>query len=237
MKKIFVILSVLFVGLLIGCASKPVVEEKPSSVINEYHIRYSDGSEDIKYSNAIWSGYSTNNILTWVEAKKSKEDICLDDLKWSPEWKLFPENVICENPEKRPYLIKIVNNSDKDTTFWICHKFSFEFKPDYFTTFVVPAHSTKYVKSKVTEKTISFGIGYDKSNGYGKDLGAFSYKSLDGQNNPERAIRCLDEILQTHCCEVIFNGENSEDNIEWLVELPSSYNEDNLIEVDWMIRK
>ncbi len=229
MKKIFVILLILFVGLLVGCASKSVVVKDFSTSFEALEEENKIESEEI-----IWPGYSTNNILPLVELKKSKDDIRLDDIKWYPGWDIFPENVTCENPEKRPYLIRIVNNSDKDTTFFSRHRIVFDARPEYITEFVVPAHSTRYIKSHVSEMTTSFGIIYKKINGNGYDLGAYSYKNLNGWTDPDRATRCLDEILQSHCIEVIFYGEGSEDNVNWLVELPESYDEKELMDVEWI---
>ena len=230
MKKIFVILSVLFIGLLVGCASKPVVEEKTFSF---------EKKTEVKVEEIIWPGYSTNNIFAApVDYVDDDTCLCLYEVKYLPGYDNLPENVTCENPIRKPYLVKVINNTDKDQIFWICHHPVIENKPDYTTEFVVPANSTRYVQSQVLETTTSFSISYKKSsNGYYYDLGIFTYKALDWKN-PDLASRCLNEILQTHCLEVIFNGEDAkENNIAWLVELPESYDEKDLIDVEWTYRK
>ncbi len=233
MKKIFVILLVLFVGLLVGCASKSVI-------VKDFSTSF-EASEEEKVENEeiIWPGYSTNNIFAApIDYVDDNTCICLYEVKYFPGYNNFPENITCENPIRKPYLVRIVNNSDKDQIFWICHHPVFENKPDYTTEFVVPANSIRYVQSQVLEKTTSFSISYKKSsNGYYYDLGIFAYQHLDWKNC-EISARCLNEILQTHCLEVIFYGEDAkEKNLAWLVELPESYDEKDLIDVKWTLRK
>ena len=57
MKKIFIILLVLFVGLLVGCASKPVVEEDDNLVESFFNSKVIS-KEDL---NAIYSIYSLDS--------------------------------------------------------------------------------------------------------------------------------------------------------------------------------
>ena len=229
MKKIFVILLVLFVGLLVGCASK-------SAVVKDFSTSFEASEEEEVEEIPIWPGYSANHILpNSYDFPKYKDDyLRLADVYNLFGFSLYPENVTCENPEKRPYLIRIVNNSDKDTTFFSRHRIVFDARPEYITEFVVPAHSTRYIKSHVSEMTTSFFISYKKINGGYSSLSTYEYNSLGGMSNRYRATRLLDEILQSHCIEVLFYGEGSDDNVNWLVELPESYDEKELMDVEWI---
>ena len=230
MKKIIIILLVLFVGLLVGCASKSVVVKDFSTSFEAF--------EEEKVEEIIWPGYSTNNIFAApVDYVDDDACLCLYEVKYLPGYDNLPENVTCENPIRKPYLVRVINNTDKDQVFWICHQPVIENRPDYTTEFVVPAHSTRYIKSQVLETTTRFCVSYKKSsNGFYYAMGIFDYTALSQKTSI--ASRCLNEILQTHCLEVIFNGEDAkENNIAWLVKLPESYDEKDLIDVEWTYRK
>ena len=229
MKKIFVILLILFVGLLVGCASKSVV-------VKDFSTSFEASEEENKVEEVpIWAGYSANHILPLsLDFPKYKDDyLWLGDIAKFDEYGLLPKNLTCGNPVRKPYLIRIVNNSDKDTTFFSRHRIVFDARPEYITEFVVPAHSTRYIKSLVTKMTTSFFISYKKINGGYSSLGAYHIDyctSINGISRPD----ILNEILQSHCIEVLFYGEGSEDNVNWLVELPESYDEKELMDVEWI---
>ncbi len=228
MKKIFVILLILFVGLLVGCASKSVV-------VKDFSTSFENSEEEKVEEVPIWAGYSANHILPLsLDFPKYKDDyLWLHDISNFDEYFLLPENLTCGKPIRKPYLIRIVKNSDKDKTFFSRHRIVTSARPEYITEFVVPAHSTRYIKSLVTKTTTRFFISYKKTNGGYSSLGAYDIDyvvSINGISSSD----ILNEILQSHCIEVLFYGEGSEDNVNWLVELPESYDEKELMDVEWI---
>ena len=265
MKKFFIVF--LITSLFIGCASKPkaveVEMEKPSTtkltapyaerwqeqkrLEEETGKRYKwfsnkDGTVYYLSPDDPWIGYNLNNIYFWSWMKQNDSDLCYQDLNGRPGFDWYPDNVTCENPEKKPYLVRLTNNTDRDVVFWLVHKFNFEFRPDYFVKITVPAHSTKYVKSKVTEKTTSFGVGVDSIDGWGNSLGHFGVDYFHLGDDLELSARVIDELLKFYCIEAIFNEEinddnwNNNSNIVRLVKFPESYDEEDLIEANWAIR-
>ena len=238
MKKIFVILLILFVGLLVGCASKSVVvkdfstsfeaPEEEKLLVKDLNGRYMEVDKTLP-----WPGYTFSTL-----------DIqYLMDLPTIPEFWNLPENVTCENPTQRPIVGRIVNNTDKEYTFWIVHKITNTYpgvriyKPDYLLELKVPANSTKYYVYDKPEMVSSLSIGVYTKNKGSFQLGFYSTMSIDGGKNFELARRIFAEIEASHCEEVIFNGEDDLDEYKNYINLvlPFEYNEEDLVS-DWIKR-
>ena len=143
----------------------------------------------------------------------------------------LPERVISEQFKNEPIIGRITNNTDREYTFWLVHKFNKEYRPDYFMEMKVPAHSTRYFKSEVPEITTSFCIGVDTKKGKSITINAYNFNQL-GSN--DLAARCLMEIFRTHYVDCVFNGENESESYVNLIE-PFDYKEEDLIS-NWKIR-
>ena len=247
MKKFFIILSVLFVGLLVGCASKSESENTTATIDNTDNIieeaEINDRNNNIIYVTDIdgkvleadktvpWPGY------TFTRASSHKE---LASLRNIPEFWNLPENVTCDNPEKKPFIGRIVNNTDKECSFWVCYAITNPnehiYKPDYFLKIDVPSHSTRYYVYDKPEMIYEDCIGVKLSTGY-RMFSSFWMNDLDGGwNNTELAKRIFNEIRSYHYEEFIFNGEENLDESSFSFVLPFEYDENELIS-DWVVRE
>ncbi len=240
MKKIFVILLILFVGLLVGCASK-------SAVVKDFSTSFENSEEEnliyVKDLNGHY--WEADKTLPWPGYTSSfHSSLDLTDLTIIPEFWNLPENVTCENSIQRPIVGKIVNNTDKEYTFVIVHKITNTYpdkriyKPDYCLTIMVPAHSTGYYVYNKPEMVSNVSIHVHTKNKGSFQLGAYGGSNIDGGlQNYELAKRIFSEIEASHCEEVIFNGEDDLDEYKNYINLvlPFEYNEEDLVS-DWVMR-
>lgn len=235
MKKIFVIFLVLFVGLLVGCASKPIIND--NSVSEE-----SDTTFIVKDINGI--SWKADKTIKWpgytFESAFSPKD--LTNLTAIPEFWNLPENILCKNPTKKPFIGRIVNNSDREYTFWIVYKITNTnkqvYKPDYLLEIKVPAHSIKYYIYDKIEMVTETSIGVYTKNKGSFMLGSFTMNDFDGSwNNTELATKILNEIKSYYFEETIFNNEEELDEYKYYYHLvkPFEYNEKDLIS-NWIMR-
>ncbi len=231
-KKILFL--VLFVGLLVSCASKPVSENTKVNITDNDNIIYVtdiSGRYWAADKTLPWPGY------TFTLASNHEE---LSSLKDIPEFWNLPENVTCDNPVKKSFIGRFVNNTDKECTFWVVYKITNSneriYKPDYYLEINVPAHSTRYYVYDKPEMIYEDGGGVKISTGYYM-IGSYWMNDFDGAwKNTELAKRIFNEIRSYHYEEFIFNGEENLDDSSFNFVLPFEYNENELIS-DWVVRE
>lgn len=234
MRKIFVILLILFTGLLIGCASTPIINcNSTSEELNTIIVKDINGVFWKADKTVEWPGYT-------FEVANSPKD--LTNLTTIPEFWNLPENILCEKPTKKPFIGRIINNSDKEYTFWIVNKITNTnkqiYKPDYLLEIKVPAHSIKYYVYDKPEMVTETSIGVYTKNKGSFMLGSFTANNFDGGwRNTELATKILNEIKSYHFEETIFNNEEELDEYKYYYRLVKSfeYNEKDLIS-NWIMR-
>ena len=111
MKKIFVILSVLFIGLLVGCASKPSSKKDAYSFPTEEELinqKYNDFVEKftfMMYEKPVLSVYELPTMLGYT--RNSDFDSLSGDRPL----------VTTRQTNRKDFSMKITNATDKDVTF------------------------------------------------------------------------------------------------------------------------
>ena len=264
MKKILAFLSVLFVGLLVGCASKSESENTTATIDNTDNIIYeteinndndniieeAEINDDtdifievmninqdclIKADKTVpWPGYTFQEINCDFQA--------LAELTCIPEFWNLPENVMCENPVKYPIIGRIINNTDKEDTFWLVYKhtncYEHIYLPDYYLEIKVPAKSIRYYIYDKPEMPTDRGGGVFSNIKGGKGSGYFSPESFGGRKNWDLATKIINEIMSKHYEEIILNSETDSDGNNYYYRLvePFEYNEEDLIS-DWVVRE